>query len=290
MRKLIQFTLATLGLLVSTQVQAEDVILRLAPSDDGQIIGKVDSSDPVVLEAAPVLDSAQAADGWKWSEYTTSAEGYIPESALGKNFTVTPSTFVRAAPNSSASILTTSIADDTFEYVSTNGQWAQVRFTKAVPVYFQTVSRATVAAAVSTRDGISVTYDSEPTEVSEPSVPEIEQPVVEDPPRESIVVTETEQPVATTPRRPEQPKQGVPTRILTGKLVRENTNYGPRYPMRLLSSSGNQLAYVDMSQIFINDLRPYLNQPVFIRGEVRPLIPGGKALVIIARTIQLAPQ
>lgn len=288
MSRHIHILIASLCLSVLNGLHGDDVILRLAPNTAAQIVGSISAQDPVVTNAAPVLDQASAAEGWQWSEYVTNTLGYIPESMLGKNFAVNPDTFVRAAPSSSAAILTTSTAADTYEYVSTDGNWATVRFNKAIPVYFLGTAGASALPATSGQGGITVTYDSEPTEVSEPAVLEIEQPTIESQPTESIIVAQpVEAPIASTPRRP-TPTEGIPTRILTGKLIRENTNYGPRYPMRILGKSGDRLAYVDMSQIFISDLRPYLNKEVFIRGEVRPLMPNSKDLVIIARTIQIA--
>ncbi len=78
-----------------------------------------------------------------------------------------------------------------------------------------------------------------------------------------------------------------PLRNLTGTLVREISNTGPRYPIRLKSSEGQRIAFVDMSHVFISDLRPFLKQTVQVIGEVRPLVPGGEELIIQARTIRI---
>lgn len=76
-------------------------------------------------------------------------------------------------------------------------------------------------------------------------------------------------------------------RTLEGQLVRVISRFGPRYPIRLLDKKKKRLAYVDLSHLFVRDIRPYLNNPVKIKGEVRPLVPGSKELVIVARTLQL---
>lgn len=88
------------------------------------------------------------------------------------------------------------------------------------------------------------------------------------------------------PTRPQQ-NSIAPTRTLEGHFVRVISRFGPRYPIRLLDEKNKRLAYVDLSNLFIRDLRPYLNNPVKISGEVRPLVPGSEELVIIARTLQL---
>ena len=82
-------------------------------------------------------------------------------------------------------------------------------------------------------------------------------------------------------------KVGIPMRTLGGKLTRKISTYGPSYPLRLTSQSGSRIAYIDMSRLFISDLRPFLNEQVYITGEVRPLLPGSRELIILARTIRL---
>ncbi|MEM8868575.1 MAG: hypothetical protein AAGC73_09940 [Verrucomicrobiota bacterium] len=107
-------------------------------------------------------------------------------------------------------------------------------------------------------------------------------------PAPTEVIVSTEYAVqAETPRAP-QIAVGSPTRTLSGKLVREIRSYGPRYPLRLKSGNGKRVAYVDISGVFVSDLRPYLGQRVFISGEVRPVVPGSKELIIHARILRLA--
>lgn len=88
------------------------------------------------------------------------------------------------------------------------------------------------------------------------------------------------------PKRPKR-EASTPTRTVGGKLVRRLNTYGPRYPLRLRGASG-RIAYVDVSRLFIHDLRPYLEQQVLITGELRPLVPGSRELVIHARSLRLA--
>ena len=89
------------------------------------------------------------------------------------------------------------------------------------------------------------------------------------------------------PQRPDF-NADLPLRNLVGTLVREMSHTGPRFPIRLKSATGQQTTYVDMTQLFINDLRPLLNKKVQIIGEVRPVVAGSQDLIIQARTIRLA--
>lgn len=102
---------------------------------------------------------------------------------------------------------------------------------------------------------------------------------------ESIVVEPTRDDTRARPSQP-GPQPGTPTRILTGTLVRKITARGPQYPLRLRGDRG-RLAYVDMSRLYIGDLRPYLDRKVRISGELRPLASGGSELVLHARTIRI---
>lgn len=77
-------------------------------------------------------------------------------------------------------------------------------------------------------------------------------------------------------------------RLLTGQLVREITVQGPAYPVRLKSPEGRLIVYVDLSGIFISDLSPYIDQKVYLRGEVHPLSESNSQLVIYVRDIRLA--
>ena len=104
--------------------------------------------------------------------------------------------------------------------------------------------------------------------------------------KQSIVPQKNVSSKRIAPTRPQQAHIGQ-TRTLAGQFVRVISRFGPRYPIRLLDEKNKRLAYVDLSNLFIRDLRPYLNNPVKISGEVRPLVPGSEELVIVARTLQL---
>jgi hypothetical protein len=77
-------------------------------------------------------------------------------------------------------------------------------------------------------------------------------------------------------------------RLLTGILKQDLSNDGSAYPIRLRSPEGRLIAYVDFSGIYISDLSPYLDQKVYLRGQIHPLPESGGRLVILAEEIRLA--
>jgi hypothetical protein len=324
MKRLHEFVLTLLTISAAQVASASDIILLLEADNSASIIAHVDPSDPTIFAAAPVLDAEKAHMGWMWTEYTTIIEGYVPTVSLSKNFDIAPDTIVRSNPNKNAHVLTMAEATDQFEVLSSREDWATVRFKKAIPVYFlksaQTAAKATITAAQALSPASQPKYqssihfnpdgdasnlapgESPPGNITSESAPATFAPeeVADNSPiipgtfgselpqneLEAIMVMPTEVQASEIPRSPEV-IVGTPTRILTGKLVREIHNFGPRYPLRLKSSSGQRIAYVDMSRIFINDLRPYMDRKVYIRGEVHPIVPGSSDLVILARTIRI---
>lgn len=78
-------------------------------------------------------------------------------------------------------------------------------------------------------------------------------------------------------------------RLLTGQLVRQISADGPDYPIRLQTPEGRLIAYVDFSRIYISDLAPYLNQKVYINGQIFPLPKANSRRVILAESLKLAP-
>ena len=303
--------LACLAALSSVSLHAKDVILRLAPTESAPIVARVDSQTPAVASARPVLEADKARAGWKWIERTATLDGYIPTSSLSKNFEIALNTHVRAAPKPSAPILTSVQAGDRIQITASNDQWSTVRFRKAVPVYFRVQALPTHTAnqvpghALPARPKINpyakttnidpnklapenVKWRAAPAGTPDPVLPK-KAPALQ--PRRakatSIMTGSADLHESELPQAPEVTSDA-PIRNVRGILVREITNSGPRYPIRLKTRDGKRIAYVDMSHVFISDLRPFLAKPVQIIGEVRPVAPGTQDLIIQARTIRLA--
>ncbi|MEM1222838.1 MAG: hypothetical protein AAGH40_08750 [Verrucomicrobiota bacterium] len=318
---------AAFGLIIACHsiLQAADVLLFIQPRDDAQIIGRLSSEDPAIQAATEVLDISAAAKGWKWTEVSLKTEGYVPTKSVSKGFEVASGTFVRSQSNSGAIILTTAENGDHFEILSSELDWTHVRFEKPIPVYFKdgapsneaflsattqttTVEPIAVSGASSTPSIASfdpnrsvgttrpsalapenVEWKAAPAATTQ-SIQSTEArdliPPKQQPPKPVVVASQQVAPS----ERPRMPvvEIGTSTRTFSGKLVREIRNYGPRYPLRLKASNGKRIAYVDISNVFISDLRPYLDRNVFVSGEVSPVVTGSKDLVIYARVLRLA--
>lgn len=82
-----------------------------------------------------------------------------------------------------------------------------------------------------------------------------------------------------TPKRP---------RLITGILTRDIVSEDRAYPIQIQSHEGRLIAYVNLSEIFISDLSPYINQKVYLRGVIYPLVGNSSRLVIIADNLSLA--
>ena len=306
--KSLQF--ACLAALSSAALHAQDVILRLAPTESAPIVARIDSHTPAVASARPVLEADKARAGWKWIEHTTTLDGYIPTSSLSKNFEIALNTHVRAAPKPSAPILTSVQADDRIQITASNDQWSTVRFRKAVPVYFRVQALPTHTAdqvpghALPARPQIdpyakttnidpdklapeNVKWRAAPAGTPDPVLPKKPPPTQRRAKPTSIMTGSADLNESELPQAPEV-ASNAPIRNVRGILVREITHSGPRYPIRLKTPDGKRIAYVDMSHVFISDLRPFLTKPVQIIGEVRPVVPGSQDMIIQARTIRLA--
>lgn len=130
----------------------------------------------------------------------------------------------------------------------------------------------------------SVRRSPAPIREPQPQTVEIDQPP---PPLPGGIIVSRNQTQAREANPVTVPEPDVPLRLLVGKLVRQIEPGGPGYPIRLLSDEGHMIAYVDFSGIFIQDLSPYLNQRVYLRGQIAPIGLRSRDLVIHVRDIQV---
>lgn len=302
--------LACLAVLSTAALHAQDVILRLAPSEAAPIVARIGWNAPEVQAACPALEADKARSGWKWIEHTTTLDGYIPTSSLSKNFEIELNTHVRAAPKASAPLLTRVQANDRIQITASNDQWSTVRIRKAVPVYFREHTLPMHTAdqvpghALPARTSINpyakttninpkamkpenVKWRAAPASANDPVRPQRQELIQRRAQPSSIMTGSADLQESELPQAPKV-ASNAPIRNVNGILVREITNSGPRYPIRLITRSGQRIAYVDMSHVFISDLRPFLSKYVQIIGEVRPVVPGSQDLIIQARTIRIA--
>lgn len=302
-------SLSLTALISAAHLYGDDVILRLSPATEAPIIAKIDTRSQLMRTARPVLDINQAQQGWMWLEHTVTLDGYILTKRLSKNFDAVPNSLVRLEPNQSSQVLTTIQRGDLFEITASNETWSTIRFRKAVPVYFNSQaipgytadqvpghalpqrlkvdpnSKVANIAPNSLRPE-NVKWSAAPAGTPTPVLPTRQKSTERAKPT-SIMTGSIDRQDSELPQRPEV-EANSPLRNLTGTLVREMSNTGPHFPIRLKSPSGQQTAYVDMTHVFINDLRPLLNKNVQVIGEVRPVVTGSEDLIIQARTIRLA--
>lgn len=143
-------------------------------------------------------------------------------------------------------------------------------------------SARTRSAAATETQARNLEHTGTPKRVdsSTPSLPDFE--------KDSIIVSPDQ-----TQAREMDPGDAPPadktTRLLVGRLIRKIESVAPDYPIRLHSDEGRLIAYVDFSGYFIEDLSPYLNQRVYLRGRLAPKRANSRELVLFVDDIQIAP-
>lgn len=300
---------------------ADDIILRLRPEPNAPAITRITATDKVLVEAAPTGEKRD----WRQLELKIPFEGYVPAAALTKNFAIAPSTPVHSQPDSDTDIITRTRDGDLYEVRRVGDDWATVQFNKELTTYFQAGDAGpAVSEPEPVAPGLDLS-PSAPSHTPEPDAVDYDPNSVvgrtspEELPPENVVwksAPRSPAPVRgplpqaaenqTTPRqrtedimvgraetqareadKSELPEPDKALRELRGILVREIEPEGPSYPVRLRSPEGRLIAYVDFSGIFIEDLEPYLDQRVVLRGQVAPVQQGDKDLVIFTHEIEL---
>ena len=124
------------------------MLLRLAPDNGSRIIARLDSTHPAFSQSSVVDDADRATAGWHRTEVSATVSGYIPTKRLSKDFSIQPDTIIRATGRPEAPVLTVVEHGDVIEVDTTTemAQWTRVRFTKAIPVYYQNNALPTTAA------------------------------------------------------------------------------------------------------------------------------------------------
>ena len=100
------------------------------------MVAELDSSDERFESAESVFDAAKLAEGWNWFEYEGSFRGFVENREVGKDLEVSIGALVHLRPSSNSPILATIEEGDPAKVIWA-GDWVQIDFTKAVPVYFR---------------------------------------------------------------------------------------------------------------------------------------------------------
>ena len=117
---------------------AEDIILRLRPEASAPILTRMVASEKVLLDAAPAGSDAN----WKVLELDIPFEGFVPESALTKNFAIIEDTPVHYLPEADADVITRARDGDLYEIKRVKDGWATVRYNKTLKTYFRSDANA----------------------------------------------------------------------------------------------------------------------------------------------------
>ena len=284
--------------ILSLNAEASDVLLHMAADSNATVIGRIPHTHKAFKSGIPVSNTSKASDGWHQTTFKTTYKGYVPTDELGKNFSVQPGTRVLVNPTKGAPVLTSCEEDDRIivSSISDDRAWATVRFNKSETAYYllselpHTVAidsprpqQANISRLEPNKPVVNVDTHRKGRETSV-SIPEGTitgyTPIG---PTDLVATTEDN---STPSNQTEQISTNAVIRNLVGTLQRERGQAPASYPLRLYNGN-KRIAYVDMSDIFISDLRPYLNKEVLIQGETRPLNAESTESVIQARSIQL---
>ena len=245
----------------------ETIHLYFEPDSESRVVRELDSSNEQFQKAESVFDAAKLAEGWNWFEYEGSFQGFVKSEEVAKDLEVNIGALVYLRPNSNSPVLSTIEEGDPNRVIRV-GDWMEIEFIKAVPVYFRypvnRLKKVPLIPFSSPEEGS--------TEIHEQgSSPQNSNLTSEsDSASEGLFVTD----------RP---------RYFDGILqftLKQVTSIEP-FQWTLVGSSGERIAYVDTSKLLIGSpLQELEGQNVIIYG-VPSSIKSSKSIVIIARTLRL---
>lgn len=306
------------GYFLVSNLPAADILLRLQPDASAPVINRIIATEKVLLDAAP------AGEDWLSLELELPFEGYVPVASLNKSVAITIGTPVHYLPSANADILIRVKEGDAYEIVREKDEWVTARFEQVVTVYFQADAEASAPpieddappilnlpkvapAAIEVERpfnpalGVGTT-DPEampPENVVWNTAPEASEVMPNEnleslePLTEPALVTAGE--IMVDPAQTQaseidsaEPKPDKAQRLLTGILIREIRSDGPAYSLHLQSPEGRFIAFVDLSEVFLSDLSPFIGQKVYISGQIHPLETDQSTLVIFAQSIRLS--
>lgn len=319
-----QFLIALFSTVPILAASGKDISLRLQPDASTPVFTQITATEKVLLDARPVPGEPD----WQQLERLIPLEGYLPTATLSKNFEIVESTAIRLLPLGSSPQLSTIHPGEHYQIDQVDEKWSRITFETVMTGYFPSHAlpagvEAAGAAGFSAAEPspLALPSGSEPPDAAqfdlsvglgtgiadEPalgnifwkSVPRSPAPIRQPQPQAiDPVLRAPELPngIMVGPGQTQSPEADAlpaarsddPLRLLTGMLVREIQSDSGSYPVQLRSPEGRFIAFVDFSDLFINDLTPFLDQRVFIRGQLSPLRLNNGQLVIFAREIRLA--
>lgn len=259
MRKIL--TTLSLLALVPALWGAEKVALHFMPDSDARIIAELEPDDAKLALAEDVIEKEKKEEGWQWLEYEGTFKGYVALDDVGKDLEVAPGALIRLDPDPDSPILTVVEEGDDVELIWA-GDWAEVKFTKEVPVYFKKAS---------------------------PELPTIEFDSPADSMEGENIASGDPDTVEGGPSVYKNKKDGMLPRYFEGTLQKASGSLGrkPKYKLQLEDRKGKRIAFVDTSNLLISTpVESFVEKDVILYGGAITLS-DSKDIVIVARTIRL---
>jgi hypothetical protein len=255
-----QYIFTTLSLsLIFTLATADQIPLYLNPDTRSEIIVKLDSNHESFKHAFSVEEETKKNESWFCLEHFGTFYGYVTIDRINKNLNVKPETLVYYKPDHSSAVLTTLFKDDQAELVEAD-DWAKVRFTKPILLYFLK------------------------------EVPLINQANIEQAPKEmpsTILLEEESLDMESSPSYIDT--EALPMRYFEGILKTTHQRLGFRspYEFKIIDKKGNFLAYVDLSNLLTSTpIEHFLHKTIVIHGAVKQLT-NKRHIVVFAQTLHL---
>ncbi len=246
------------GILVS----AEKVALYLESDITSEKIAEISPEDSRLSIAEPVMDEDNRAEGWYWMEYRGDFTGFVELKDVAKDLSVRPGALVYLRATYDSPVFTVITEEDAAELIFAQ-DWAEISFSKAVPVYFKHPAK-TVPVLRFGKEG-----EASPTVQPEDS--------------DRVYLPGAVPTVYTNPASENPP------RYFEGTFEKATSWLGqkPKFKFQIVTGRGKRIAYVDISSLLATKpMKNYLDKKVLIYGGAIAL-DESKQIVVYARTLRL---
>ncbi len=238
---------------------AESIALYLEPDIGSHKLADITSEDTRLAGAEPVMDEDYRAEGWYWMGYRGDFKGYVELKEVAKDLSVRPGALVYLSASSKSPVLTVITEEDAAELIYAE-DWAEISFSKSLPVYFKHPSKT--LPILSFGNEKSVDPSDDPVAVSVPGI---------------------------VPSVYANPSSDSPPRYFEGVFEKATGWIGkkPKFDFQIVTGRGKRIAYVDTTSLLVTKpMQEYLGKKVLIYGGAIGL-DDSKEIVVYARTLRL---
>jgi hypothetical protein len=216
-----------------------------------------DPASPVITvlkagsdQPAPSDKAGPPPAGWMAVEVSGPFECYVRNRDLSKQLDVIPGASIYLVPKDGSGVLAVFAKGDKAEITGLHGGWTQLRLEKTLVGYIRTGPPEPVAAAMT------------------PAIPAASAP-------SSAPLAAPAAAVAAGAPAPSALDEGVSlSRLFEGTLGSTKSLLSARrpYDWQLVDSSGNRIAYVDLSKLLLTDqIGNYAGHAVVVLGSMKPV-------------------